>query len=67
MIDKILGLKGFKIGAAQVSPSHSNFIVTNESATAKDYLELVEKIKKECFEKTGIVLKEEIVKVGDFS
>lgn len=66
VIDKILGLKGFKIGGAQVSESHANFIVTESGACALDYLALVEKIKKECFEKTGLVLREEIVKLGNF-
>ncbi len=67
VIDKILGLKGFKIGGVQVSESHANFIAVEKNARADDYIALVEKIKKECFEKTGIELKEEIVRVGEFN
>jgi UDP-N-acetylmuramate dehydrogenase len=67
VIDKILGLKGFKIGGVQVSESHSNFIIADSGAQAQDYYDLVEKIKRECHEKIGIELKEEIVKLGVFN
>ena len=53
------GLKGLKIGGAQVSQKHANFIVNTGGATANDYLCLANFCKKAVFEKTGITLEEE--------
>lgn len=57
------GLKGTKIGGAQVSQKHANFIVNQGGASAKDYLALVALCKKEVFEKFGILLEEEFVTI----
>lgn len=57
------GLKGVKIGGAQVSQKHANFIVNAGGASAKDYLALVALCKKEVFEKFGILLEEEFVTI----
>lgn len=54
------GLKGFRIGDACISEKHANFIVNLGAATAKDIKMLIEKIKKEVFEKEGVSLKEEV-------
>jgi len=48
-----------KIGGAQVSQKHANFIVNTGGATASDYLDLANFCKKAVFEKTGITLEEE--------
>ena len=40
------GLRGYEIGGAQVSPKHSNFIVNNGYASAKDILDLIRLVKK---------------------
>lgn len=55
----LCGLKGLKIGGAQVSQKHANFIVNTGGATASDYLVLANFCKKAVFEKTGITLEEE--------
>lgn len=57
------GLKGVKIGGAQVSQKHANFIVNTGGASAKDYLALVALCKKEVFAKFGILLEEEFVTI----
>lgn len=57
------GLKGVKIGGAQVSQKHANFIVNVGGASAEDYLALVALCKKEVFEKFGILLEEEFVAI----
>ena len=60
IIDK-LGLKGVKIGGAEVSTHHSGFIVNTGSATASDVLSLVELIRKTVQKKTGVVFENELI------
>jgi UDP-N-acetylmuramate dehydrogenase len=54
------GLRGLRIGDACISEKHANFIINLGSASAWDIKRLVETIKREVFEKTGIMLQEEI-------
>jgi len=54
------GLKGCRVGDAQVSELHANFIVNRGSATASDVKVLMEKIVQEVKKKHGIVLEPEI-------
>lgn len=58
------GLKGICIGGAQVSPKHANFIVNLGSATAWDIEQLIAHVKKTVFEKTGVMMMEEVRMVG---
>ncbi len=58
------GLKGFRIGGAEVSTLHANFIVNAGGATAKDILELSEHVQNKVAEKFGIELKREIILLG---
>ncbi len=60
-----LGLKGRRIGDAQVSEQHANVIINLGSATARDVLGLMEEIVRVCRERTGIALEQEIVVVGE--
>ena len=54
------GLKGCRVGDAQVSELHANFIVNRGSATAADVKALMQKIVQEVEKKHGIVLEPEI-------
>ena len=54
------GLKGTSVGGAMVSDKHANFIVNAGGATAQDVKFLIDKIKKEVFEQSGITLEEEV-------
>ncbi len=54
------GLKGLRIGDAAVSEKHANFIINLGSATAGDITRLIERIKREVYEKYGISLEEEV-------
>lgn len=54
------GLRGLKIGDASVSEKHTNFIVNLGRATAQDIRTLIDRIKKEVFEKLGVALEEEV-------
>jgi len=58
------GLKGKKVGKAQVSEKHTNFIINLGGATAENVLELINLIKKEVKEKFKIELEEEIKFLG---
>lgn len=64
LIEKV-GLKGRKVGNAQISPKHANFIVNLGGATCEDVLKLIALAKKEVKKKFGIELKEEIEVVGE--
>lgn len=59
------GLKGFSVGDAEVSTKHAGFIVNKGKATAKDFLELVEYIKKEIKNKFELDLELEILVIGE--
>jgi len=54
------GLKGCRVGDAEVSELHANFIVNRGNATASDVKALMEKIVQEVKKKHGIVLEPEI-------
>jgi UDP-N-acetylmuramate dehydrogenase len=58
------GLKGFRIGGAEVSTLHANFIVNAGGATARDILDLSEHVQNKVAEKFGIELKREIILLG---
>jgi len=58
------GLKGTRIGGAQISEKHGNFIVNHGNATAHDVLALVRLARKKVFERTGIKLELEVKLVG---
>lgn len=60
-----LGLKGVKLGKAEVSTLHANFIVNNCDAKSSDILGLIRLVKDRVYNDTGIVLEEEIIKVGE--
>lgn len=59
------GLKGTRVGGAEVSDKHANFIVNTGHATANDVLTLIEQIRQTVFEKNGILLETEVLMVGE--
>jgi len=59
------GLRGTQVGGAQVSTVHSNFLVNTGKATAADFIQLAALVKSEVFEKSGILLQEEVKIVGE--
>ena len=58
------GLKGYRIGGAEVSTIHGNFILNIDNATAEDVLKLVAHIQQQVREKTGIFLQTEVKRLG---
>jgi UDP-N-acetylmuramate dehydrogenase len=58
------GLKGMRIGGAQISPKHANFIVNLGGATADDVLALMAEMRERVFERFGIELEPEVRVIG---
>ena len=58
------GLKGFKIGGAQVSTLHANYFVNTGNATASDVLRLIDHVRKTVLKKIGVELALEIKVIG---
>jgi UDP-N-acetylmuramate dehydrogenase len=55
------GLKGLRIGGAEVSRRHANFIVNDEDASADDILALIEQVQATVKEKFDVALQTEVV------
>ena len=60
-----LGLKGFRIGGAEVSVKHAGFIVNRGGAKASDVLDLIKIIQQKALERFGVELQTEIRVVGE--
>ncbi len=60
------GLKGVKVGDAQISPMHANFIINLGQATAADVIQLIDRARDQVKSQFGVTLEEEIVRVGEF-
>jgi len=60
-----LGLKGQRVGGAVVSTEHGNFIVNDGTATAREILELIEKLKQRAKAARGIELQTEVEIIGE--
>ena len=58
------GLKGLSVGGAEVSTKHAGFIINKKNATAKDVLELVNKVKEEVYKKFNKKIELEIEVIG---
>lgn len=59
-----VGLQGMRVGDSMISEKHPNFLVNCGDARAKDVCALIHHIKKVVKKKYGVVLEEEIIKVG---
>ncbi len=58
------GLKGFKIGGAQISPRHANFIENAGGATSADALALMAEARRRAREQFGVELEHEVQLLG---
>ena len=65
IFDRLLGWKGeVKVGKAEISEKHGNFIINKGGATAEEVISLMKKMKKEVKKRFGIKLEPEIQFVG---
>ncbi len=60
------GLKGLRIGGAEVSEKHAGFIINKNNATSEDIYSLMETVRSKVLERFGIELQPEVRLVGDF-
>ncbi|HAV76113.1 MAG TPA: hypothetical protein DCX53_02040 [Anaerolineae bacterium] len=60
------GLKGTRIGNAEISPLHGNFFINHENTKAEDIRALIELVQKTVKEKQGVELELEIEIVGEW-
>jgi UDP-N-acetylmuramate dehydrogenase len=58
------GLKGHRIGGAQISPRHANFIENAGGATALDALALMAEARRRALDEFGVVLEREVELLG---
>ncbi|GIT87024.1 UDP-N-acetylmuramate dehydrogenase [Roseobacter sp. OBYS 0001] len=59
------GMRGARLGGAQMSEMHSNFMVNTGRATAADLEGLGEEVRKKVYDSSGITLEWEIMRIGE--
>ncbi len=59
------GLKGARVGGAQISEMHAGFLVNLGDATAKDVLDLMALVQRTVYEKFGVRLEPEVRILGE--
>ncbi len=59
------GLKGYRVGDAQISEKHANIIINLGNATARDVVTVIQTVKARLLE-IGVRAEEEIIYIGDF-
>ncbi|MBR6770369.1 MAG: UDP-N-acetylmuramate dehydrogenase [Lachnospiraceae bacterium] len=60
------GLRGFRIGGAQVSEKHCGFIINKGNAVAADIREVIEEVQRRVKTKFGVTLEREVIYLGEF-
>ena len=60
------GLRGARIGGAQISEKHCGFVINDGTATAADIAELIQEVRETVQEKFGVTLEPEVILLGDF-
>lgn len=59
------GLRGARLGGAQMSEKHPNFLTNTGDATATDLEALGEQVRKRVFQSSGIELQWEVIRIGE--
>ena len=58
------GLRGFRVGDAQVSEKHCGFVINRGNATAEDVMQLISAVQRKVMEQFGILLEPEVRFLG---
>jgi UDP-N-acetylmuramate dehydrogenase len=59
------GLRGYRVGDAQVSEKHCGFVINRGNATASDVLRLIEEVRHTVKERFGVELEPEVRMIGE--
>jgi UDP-N-acetylenolpyruvoylglucosamine reductase len=59
------GLKGYRMGGAQISPRHANFIENADGARTADAVALMSEARRRAYDRFGVVLEHEVEFLGD--
>ena len=60
------GMRGYRIGDAQVSDKHCGFVVNIGNASAADVKEVIEEVQERVKERFHVNLEPEVIFLGDF-
>ncbi len=60
------GLRGFRVGGAQVSEKHCGFVINRDGASAAEIAELMRQVSARVEEQFGVVLEPEVRRLGEF-
>lgn len=60
------GMRGYRIGGAQVSEKHCGFVINTGGATAADIREVIEEVQERVKERFHVTLEPEVIFLGDF-
>jgi UDP-N-acetylmuramate dehydrogenase len=60
------GLKGFRVGDAQVSEKHAGFVINRGNASAAEIRRLIEEVQRIVLENSGVQLEREVIFLGEF-
>lgn len=62
-----LGLRGLRVGGAEISPEHANIIINTGTATALDIRTLIESVQDIVHKRLGLELEREVLYVGNWN
>lgn len=60
------GMRGFRIGGAQVSEKHCGFLINAANASAQDIYDLMEEVKERVYHAFEVRLEPEVILLGEF-
>lgn len=60
------GLRGYRVGGAQISEKHCGFVINRDNATAQDIYQLTEDVKRIIKEKFDVDMQREVALLGEF-
>ena len=60
------GLRGFRIGGAQVSEKHCGFVINVGNASSADVREVIDEVRERVKQQFGVILEPEVVFLGEF-